>query len=388
VLKEDKTLDLVYEFAPILVNEVPTQLVNMLVGLGKRIEPPKLIPALLQDCRSLTKKEYQAEVIRYLEHCLHKLMCEDQVVVNYLLALYAQTNQTKLQTYLEVKGDDESMINYDLQYVLRICRELNLKNACVHLYVTMGLFEEAMDIAIENDIHLAKRVANIPDSEELKRKLWLKVAKHVILEEKDIKHVTELLKECKLLKIEDVLHYFPNFVTIDHFKDAICSSLQEYNEHINALKGEMEDATNNVEELREESRKLRDRHVAVKSDSTCAVCDFDVISRSFYVFPCEHMFHSDCLLSELKPHLRADISERVQKLENSLSSLTFASSRPVQNGGIPDNTSTVVASRERIANELDEIVAGECIYCGDLMIRSINKPFITAAESNAMSRWD
>ena len=28
----------------------------------------------------------------------------------------------------------------------------------------------------------------------------------------------ELLKECPLLKIEDVLPFFPDFVTIDHFK--------------------------------------------------------------------------------------------------------------------------------------------------------------------------
>ena len=28
----------------------------------------------------------------------------------------------------------------------------------------------------------------------------------------------ELLKECPLLKIEDILPFFPDFVTIDHFK--------------------------------------------------------------------------------------------------------------------------------------------------------------------------
>ena len=35
-----------------------------------------------------------------------------------------------------------------------------------------------------------------------------------------------------LLKIEDVLPFFPNFVTIDNFKGAICDSLEQYNKQV------------------------------------------------------------------------------------------------------------------------------------------------------------
>ena len=45
-----------------------------------------------------------------------------------------------------------------------------------------------------------------------------------------------------MVKIEDILPFFPDFVTIDHFKDAICDSLQDYSLHIQELKEEMEDA--------------------------------------------------------------------------------------------------------------------------------------------------
>ena len=37
-----------------------------------------------------------------------------------------------------------------------------------------------------------------------------------------------------LLKIEDVLPFFPDFVLIDDFKEAICTSLEEYNRQIGA----------------------------------------------------------------------------------------------------------------------------------------------------------
>jgi len=40
----------------------------------------------------------------------------------------------------------------------------------------------------------------------------------VVEEEKDIKRAMEFLQECPLLKIEDILPFFPDFVTIDNFK--------------------------------------------------------------------------------------------------------------------------------------------------------------------------
>lgn len=47
----------------------------------------------------------------------------------------------------------------------------------------------------------------------------------------------EFLKYSRdLLKIEDILPFFPDFVLIDDFKEAICSSLEEYNDHIEQLK--------------------------------------------------------------------------------------------------------------------------------------------------------
>lgn len=50
-------------------------------------------------------------------------------------------------------------------------------------------------------------------------KPWIfRVARHVVEEEKDVKRAMEFLHDCELLKIEDILPFFPDFVTIDHFK--------------------------------------------------------------------------------------------------------------------------------------------------------------------------
>jgi hypothetical protein len=48
----------------------------------------------------------------------------------------------------------------------------------------------------------------------------------VVSKDNDIQQAMQFLKECDLIKIEDILPFFSDFVTIDHFKEAICSALQ------------------------------------------------------------------------------------------------------------------------------------------------------------------
>lgn len=51
-------------------------------------------------------------------------------------------------------------------------------------------------------------------------------AQHVVSGKDDIQQAMEFLKECDLIRIEDILPFFSDFVTIDHFREAICNSLQ------------------------------------------------------------------------------------------------------------------------------------------------------------------
>ena len=66
-----------------------------------------------------------------------------------------------------------------------------------------------------------------------------------------IKQVNDFVRESGgVIKIEDVLPLFPDFVKIDNFKEAICQSLEDYNKQIDQLKNEMEDATCIADALR------------------------------------------------------------------------------------------------------------------------------------------
>lgn len=44
------------------------------------------------------------------------------------------------------------------------------------------------------------------------------LARHVVEKQQNIDSAMNVLKDCDLLKIEDILPFFPDFVTIDKFK--------------------------------------------------------------------------------------------------------------------------------------------------------------------------
>uniref|UniRef100_A0A3B3R4G2 VPS18 core subunit of CORVET and HOPS complexes n=1 Tax=Paramormyrops kingsleyae TaxID=1676925 RepID=A0A3B3R4G2_9TELE len=257
VLSKHCDVKLFYKFSPVLMQHIPTRVVEAWISMGKKLDAKKLIPALVNYSQIGSTQQIN-ETIRYMEFCVYELTVTDEAIHNYLLSLYAKYRPDSLLWYLEQAGIHATDIHYDLKYALRLCAEHGHHQACVLVYKIMELYEEAVDLALQVDVDLAKSCADLPeDDEELRKKLWLKIARHVVQEEKDVKKAMNCLSSCNLLKIEDILPFFPDFVTIDHFKEAICSSLEEYNKHIDELKQEMEEATESARRIREDIQQMR-----------------------------------------------------------------------------------------------------------------------------------
>lgn len=381
VLEKQTDAELFYKFSPLLIQYIPVDTVSAWIKQGRKLGAKRLIPALVQ-YEHEKYREQGNEVIKYLEFCINDLHNRDQAIHNYLLSLYAKLQPGKLMGYLEDQDKEleKNGLCYDLKFALRLCSEHDLKKERVHIYSLMGLYEEAVDLALQVDVELAKNQAAKPEEEdvELRKKLWLRIARHVVEEEKDVKRAMEFLHECDLLKIEDILPFFPDFVTIDHFKDAIITSLQAYNSHIDTLKDEMDEATGSAEEIRKEIHGFRNKYAQVKAQDKCTTCGFPLMSRAFYLFPCQHKFHSDCLIAEVLPNLTSKKRAKVEDLQRKLAERD--ESRHSSLILKPDNTT----SKLDVKAELDDLVASECIYCGQFMIMSIDKPFINVEEDEEM----
>jgi hypothetical protein len=105
------------------------------------------------------------------------------------------------------------------------------------------------------------------------------------------------LENTDLLKIEDILPFFPYFVVIDDFKEEIAHALEGYSSHIDTLKSEMDEATQMAESIKRDVVALKNRFVTIDAEEQCSQCSHLLMTRHFYVFPCRHCFHADCLIS-------------------------------------------------------------------------------------------
>jgi len=383
VLRKQHDNELFYKFSPVLMQQIPKDTVS--VWKLRSLDPRKLIPALVTHEQQMDAS-YIPEAIGYLEHCVYKLEIEDQAIHNYLISLYCKLDDEQpLLRYLIGIGEDTD-VPYDMKYALRLCSEHKKEEACVHIYSAMKLYEEAVDLALKVDIEKAKLYADKPEEDDvLKKKLWLKIARHVVESQLGIGKAMELLNECNLLKIEDILPFFPDFATIDQFKDAICKSLQDYNKHIDQLKNDMQDATNSARVVREEIHEVRNRYGIIGAQEKCALCQYPLLTRSFYFFPCSHVFHSDCLIKEVLLHVKDKQRKKVEEIQTKLATLTPQNATTVS-GTTLNNANT--STRDQLKKELDDIVASECIFCGDIMIRSLDKPFIDEKEfDKVMVEW-
>jgi len=382
ILTSEADPEMFYSYCPLLLQSLPKETVDTLVLMGKLLSPSRLLPALLVS--QSTDPGVASHSTRYLEHAVTVLGCKEQPVHNLLVSLYIHHNKDKVLPYLT----SSTQLNCDTKYALKLCVEAGMVREAVYLYTVLGQHDQAVDLALTLDTELAASCAagnqaGGPLGEELTRKLWLKVAKHVVQEKNDIKQAMEFLKECPSVKIEDILPFFPDFVTIDHFKDAICDSLQQYSEHIHHLKEDMAEASRSAGVIRDEIVAAKADHHHVRASDRCSTCCDLLISRPFYLFSCSHKLHTDCLAEVILPHLPQPRQRKLLELQTQVESLA----REKDNASL-DSRSAMPSRLEQAQAELDDLIASECVFCGDIMVKNIDKPFIEDQEfDKVMAEW-
>eukprot|EP00116_Pleurobrachia_bachei_P004314 sb/3464576/ len=261
-LRKRRCKELFYNYTPVLMQYIPRDTVDVLEQFGTGLEPLKLLPSFIQ-CRGTDQRN---QALRYLQFVVFKTKCKDQAIHNFLLSLFVQhSDETLLMDFL-LKND----INIDTSYALRLCTEQGKWRACCYIYRRMGLYEEAVHLALTKlgDVKEAEGIAESAEggSEEVVKKLWLLIARHVVDTKEDIKHVMEFVnRQDQVLKIEDILPFFKDFFYIDDFKEAICNSLELYNSDINRLSEDMRDATESAERIHNDIANLRRKTCMIES---------------------------------------------------------------------------------------------------------------------------
>ena len=345
VLKKQNDPSIFYRYSSVMMAHAPTDLVDILTR-HPDLDPVKLIPALLNYSNKASIPLAQNQAVRYLRFCIDHLHTTSPAIHNTLLSIYAShpsSGERELLSYLSTHSLSTPP-PYDADFAFRLCIQHNRVQSAVQIYSSMGEYTSAVNLALKYDeIDLASLVADRPSDSDptLRKKLWLEVARKVIGQQGtgSIKSAIDFLKRCDLLRIEDLIPFFPDFVVIDDFKDEICAALESYSRSIAQLDAEMDASAATAESIKSDIKQLDKRYALVEPGERCRVCELPLLSRQFFVFPsCQHGFHSDCLGRKVVDGSGLTVRSRIRELQASIS-----------RGG----------KREKEGKELDALIGGQ-----------------------------
>jgi vacuolar protein sorting-associated protein 18 len=409
-----KVEELYYKYSPELIIHKPKEVYEAWKE-AETLNPTRLIPSIVRHVHQTTNSQKSRTVlelaIRFLKFAI-KQGNRDQTIHNYILFLLVKHPDERLLINFMRKKYGGKLL-FDIAFALRLCTQHEKNRACIYIYSAMGLYQDAVEKALQVDVKIAKEMATMPEDDETRKKLWTLIAKHTIDAGGEIKEAMAILKESGQLQIEDILPFFPDFVQINDFKKEICESLEVYNDRIEQLKEEMQDYTQSAELIRADMQRLRKRCAIVSGNQRCDLTGQNLLGKEFYVFPCTHAFHATALRLEMMKHLnsfqRQTVKQLVQKLQElsteiptstkffqnsfamALPFLNLTSSEKEAMNAKDDKTTSasdaakqsLAQEREMVQQKLDEIIASECIFCGEVMIKSIHAPFITPEDELA-----
>ncbi|KAH9872807.1 hypothetical protein J1614_005201 [Plenodomus biglobosus] len=366
VLKKQTDPEIFYKYSSVLMGQVPVELVDVMMR-HSNFDAQKLIPAFLNYNNHTKVSLSQNQAVRYLLFEINQHNSTDAAIHNTLISIYAShptTDESALLAYLEGQSQAHEQ-NYDADFALRLCIQHKRVQSCVHIYSSMQQYAQAVDLALKYDeIELASAVADRSHTTPaLRKKLWLAIAKKVISQSSGIKTAIEFLRRVDLLRIEDLIPFFPDFVVIDDFKEEICTALEDYSRKIDSLKSEMDDSELTAQHIKSDIKALEQRYAIVEPGEKCYICGLPLLARQFFVFPCQHAFHSDCLAKKVVELAGMARGKRIQELQVEVL-------KGVRMG----------KGREKVVRELDALVGGSCVLCGEMAVKLINEPFIKATD--------
>jgi hypothetical protein len=350
----EKVEVLIYQAGPLLMAQEPEAAVALFLSKPK-LELSRILPSLLRYCDLVDasdandaslETDYEGRhvnfAVLYVQDCLASCGYSESETSRkreliqlciFLLAKYDNPSEEQLLQLLQpvlddlpAEMDDEDclveahisrsrpdmslvvdpisdQIPFDVNYALNICSHYSRHRSVVILLALSGSNEEAVVLAAAVDMTLAKKVVMRPTNVAVRRRLW-----NVLIQESlkgssetsrniDIVH---LLRESEgVLQVEDIMKYLSQTNDMDVFRDEICHALESFGEKIEGLQAEMEELAASAESIVTELEATKKRGYGFSTHQRCEYCGDAVFSKQFYIFPCGHGFHCDCIMKRL-----------------------------------------------------------------------------------------
>ena len=199
------------------------------------------------------------------------------------------------------------------------------------------------------------------------------------------------------LQMEDLLPLMPDFTEFGLVRDELCRTLERSSLRVEEATASMAELADSAEAIVRELDETKNRGYTLSSIQRCELCEAPLFNTShhFYVFPCSHGIHSECLL-HLAPellssgrqddyhahsHHKGGGLEHVHAIVEQMRLLAPRAQH--------DNDKRAQTQMELLQAELDAYIAADCPLCGYAMIRSIGQPLISdsTADREEAKSW-
>lgn len=414
VLSLQKDPNLVYRCSMVLFVNYPTKTCDTWIRLIDELDYHKLLSAVLTYNKNVaTSKGIEPQhnqALRFLNFLIQERKCKDKLIHNSLLTIlisHPDQNEDLILNYLEgqrrsrnvfSESSDEYEILFDPDYILRLCFKYGKIQSAIYVYSMIQDYEEAVDIALRNDlIERAVVVADRPleSPPEERKKLWIKIAAKLFSQVLNNDNYIEehkamfelagvkssgnkigdvlkfLMSKCDLLTMKDLLPLFPDFVVIDNFKKEIVDSLQQFSADMASLSLQMSDSIDQSNKISKQIKDFKgETFQIIEPYESCMICQKILTTRKFIVFPCYHSFHQDCLATAI-------MESNDYKLKTELYSLQ---KRIAQAKGDKQKLT-------ELKEESSTVLSKKCPLCTDIKINEIEQPLVTPGDPEEQD-WD
>lgn len=419
VLANQQDPELVYKCATVLLVNHPVKTIDTWIRLIDDLNELKLIPSLLTYNKTvafpqqITPEHNQS--LRFLKFLIFEKNVSNKIIHNTffsILITYPNIQNEniilkQLESYQTLRKKkfrkyEKGVPYFDYDYIIRLSFKFNKIQSAIFIYSILGKDEEAIALALDNDlIDAAILVADKPSEKDdnQRKQLWLKISEKLIskvvtnkdyvkqnwkmfyddrvrtAEEENDDPVYTLIKflteKCDDLTIKDLLPLFPDFIVIDNFKESLIESLKKLSLEMNRTSFEMDTILKESDKINQKIKNFQTTNFQIiEPFESCQLCHKILAIRKFIVFPCSHAFHQDCLVKNI-------LESNDYKAKNSIYKLQ---KRILMNNKNP----SII---EDLKIEIDQLLSKSCCLCSDLKINELDEPLVKSGDKER-DEWD
>ena len=306
--------ELFSNYSYIFFKENPQKSISIIQKNLKDVKMELIVHAIAkitnnENNKDINKLHYKA-IIDYLKFLIDKPKVEQENNIHNLYIYYLSRSEAYHNALIEYlkyqfKGEESGSriyynkkkgVLFNLDYAKKLFEKKPPEYSLI--LALMGKYLEAVNAALSDHSEecqtIAKFIASNAPGDALKKKLWINIFS--FNSQNEFKQVLNILKESKVLKIEDVLPYITDNITIEKFKSQISGCIMEYEKNINKLKENINNYNLDAEKIKVDINKIKRKPMEINNNNCkCDICRKTIEDKKLLLFPCGHMFDIYCV---------------------------------------------------------------------------------------------